>query len=64
MKKYLISWDLRRMIYLVGGLFFILLAVKDQVWWMGLIGLYYAGMAVFKIGCAGGNCAVPFTEKK
>ena len=64
MKKYLISWDLRRIIYLIGGLFFVALAWKDQVWWMGLIGLYYAGMAIFKLGCASGNCGIPFTEKK
>jgi hypothetical protein len=64
MKKHLIGWDLRRIIYLLGGLFFVALAVKDQVWWMGLIGIYYAGMAIFKLGCASGNCVAPLAEKK
>lgn len=64
MKKYISGWDFRRTLFLIGGLLFIGLAIKDQVWWMGLIGLYYAAMAIFKFGCAGGNCAVPFSEKK
>lgn len=58
------KWSFRRWAYLLGGLFFIGLALQDIVWWIGLIGIYYAGMAIFGYGCAAGNCTVPEPEKK
>lgn len=58
------KWTFRRWAYLLGGLFFIGLAAQDSVWWIGLIGLYYAGISIFGYGCAGGNCTVPVFEEK
>lgn len=58
------NWDLRRILYLVGGIAFIVVAVKDQAWWFALFGIYFAAMSVFRFGCAAGNCEVPFEGKE
>lgn len=52
-----LSNQLRRGVYLLGGLAFVALAIKDQQWWIGLFGLYFMAMAIFKFGCAAGNCS-------
>lgn len=62
MNTLLKKWNLRRIIYLIGGIFFVLIAVNDRSWWMIPFGLYFVGMAVFRFGCASGNCEVPFSK--
>ncbi len=52
----------RRWIYLLGGIFFIVLAIKDQTWWLIPFGLYFAAMSIFKFGCASGNCELPLQK--
>lgn len=52
----------RRWIYLLGGIFFIVLAIKDQTWWLIPFGFYFAAMSIFKFGCASGNCEVPLQK--
>ncbi len=64
MDKFLKNWNFRRILYLIGGLSFIMIAVKDQVWWISIFGLYFVSMAVFRFGCASGNCEVNFEDKK
>lgn len=64
MNTLLKNWNLRRIIYLIGGVFFILIAVNDRSWWMIPFGLYFIAMAIFRFGCASGNCDVPFTNNK
>lgn len=56
MKNILLSWNSRRIAYLVGGVVFMIIAIKDQSWWMLIPGAYFAAMAVFGFGCASGNC--------
>ena len=58
------NWDTRRFLYLLGGIFFIAIAVKDQMWWIALFGIYYISMAIFRFGCAAGNCEVNFDKEK
>lgn len=58
------NWDLRRFFYLFGGLFFVAIAVKDHVWWISVFGIYYIAMALFKFGCASGNCSLNLDEEK
>lgn len=62
MKTLFQNWNLRRTFYLIGGIFFVLVAVNDRTWWMIPFGLYFVAMAVFQFGCASGNCEIP-TEK-
>ncbi len=56
MKNLLKYW--KRGLYLIGGLGFIGIAIKDQTWWIGLFGLYFCAMAIFGFGCASGNCEI------
>ncbi|MBF8457579.1 hypothetical protein IV494_10355 [Kaistella sp. G5-32] len=56
-------WNIRRVLYLIGGVFFVLVAVNDRSWWMIPFGLYFISMAVFRFGCATGNCEVPFSKE-
>lgn len=58
MINYFKTLDLRRFAYLIGGLFFILVAINDQTWWMIPFGLYFVVMAVFRLGCAAGSCSI------
>lgn len=58
MKNLLHNWPLRRIIYLVGGLWMIVQAVMDRLWIFLPLGIYFMGMSIFKFGCASGNCAV------
>ena len=63
MQNILKNWDIRRIFYLLGGLFFIFTAIKDQIWWIAIFGIYFMSMAIFRFGCAAGNCEVPFDQK-
>ena len=62
MKNYLSNWNFRRIIYLIGGIFFVLVAINDRTWWIPF-GLYFIAMAVFRFGCASGNCEIPLQKK-
>ncbi|AZI67105.1 hypothetical protein EIB71_05245 [Kaistella daneshvariae] len=57
------NWSLSRVLYFCAGVFFVLIAVNDRVWWMIPFGVYFAVMAIFKFGCAGGACEIP-SEKE
>lgn len=61
MENILKKWDIRRSFYLLGGIFFIVTAIKDQIWWVAIFGIYFISMAVFRFGCAAGNCELPLT---
>lgn len=54
---------IRRIAYLLGGIFFCTMAWKDQVWWLVIPGLYFMAMSIFKFGCASGNCGYHPEEK-
>lgn len=62
MKSLFSITNIRRIVYLLGGLAFIFIAIKDQVWWIGIFGLYFLAMSIFKFGCAAGNCGVDFEQ--
>ena len=52
------NWNVSRIINLIMGSFFILIAINDKAWFMMPIGLYFVAMAVFKFGCSSGACKV------
>lgn len=59
------NWNIRRVLYLLGGIMFAMIAAKDGVWWMALFGLYFIAMSIFRFGCAAGTCnAKPFESEK
>lgn len=64
MKNMFKTWTLSRFLYLAAGIFFVLIAANDRVWFMIPFGLYFMAMAFFKFGCAGGACHVPAKNEK
>ena len=63
MKSLLETWTLSRFLYLAAGIFFVLVAANDRVWFMIPFGLYFMAMAIFKFGCAAGTCQVQQKKK-
>jgi len=61
MKNFFRDWNLRRIIYLIGGIWAIVQSVMDKAWILIPLGLYFVAMAIFKFGCASGNCAIPYS---
>ncbi|QOW11249.1 hypothetical protein Q73A0000_13205 [Kaistella flava (ex Peng et al. 2021)] len=64
MKNLFKTWTLNRFLYLAAGIFFVLIATNDRVWFMIPFGLYFIAMAIFKFGCAGGACQIPLKKKE
>ncbi len=60
MNTFLKNFNFRRIIYLAGSLAFFAIAIQDQVWWMGIFGLYFLSIFIFKFGCASGSCGATF----
>ena len=63
MKSLLETWTLSRFLYLAAGMFFVLIAANDRVWFMIPFGLHFMAMAIFKFGCAAGTCQVSQKKK-
>lgn len=58
------GWTVMRALYLVIGL---VIAIQSALLyeWFGLaIGLYFAAMGLFAIGCAGGSCSTAWHREK
>ena len=65
MKSISANWSVKRVIYLLMGIFFITASIKDQFWLMTVVGVYVISMALFNFGCAAGNCSLePKAQKK
>lgn len=59
MKERILSgWNIGRVLYLLIGLYVIVATAMERHWFGILIGVYFASMAIFRIGCAAGNCYV------
>ncbi|MCS7027708.1 MAG: hypothetical protein NZ519_02990 [Bacteroidia bacterium] len=50
------TWTVRRAIYLVAGIFLVILSVVEKEFLGTLIGAYFMIMAIFNVGCAAGCC--------
>ncbi len=64
MKNLLKDWNLRRTIYLVGGLWMLVQTIMDKMWIFIPFSIYFIAMAIFKWGCASGNCTLEQKEEK
>lgn len=53
------NWNFFRVIRLILGIMIIVQSIQFREYWFALVGLLFAGMAVFGMGCAGGACAAP-----
>jgi hypothetical protein len=57
------NWHFMRFVYLVFGLI-ILVQSLDTKQWLGIVfSGYFLLMAIFGVGCAGGNCYTGFNQK-
>lgn len=54
----------QKVFYLLGGIFFTFTAINDQIWWVAIFGIYFISTAVFRFGCAAGNCKLPLTQNE
>ena len=52
------GWNLQRGIFLTVGIITIFESIINQEWIGIIFGGYFASMAIFKIGCASGNCYI------
>ncbi|MEO6832871.1 MAG: hypothetical protein ABI378_10295 [Chitinophagaceae bacterium] len=50
------GWTVRRVLYLIMGIFLIAFAISEKQWFAIAFGAYFASMGLFAFGCAGGNC--------
>lgn len=62
-KPLFFGWTLRRILYLVIGTWAAIQSAMDRQWLLMVLGLYFIAMAVFKLGCAGNQCALPSNKK-
>ncbi|GGP03863.1 hypothetical protein GCM10010992_13890 [Cloacibacterium rupense] len=64
MKDFLRDWNIRRTIYLIGGIWAIFQSVMDRMWMLIPFGMYFVAMGIFKFGCASGSCEVPMSSSQ
>jgi hypothetical protein len=57
--KILNNWTFTRVLYLAMGTFVMVQSAIDRLWLGVIIGIYFASMGIFALGCAAGNCSVP-----
>jgi hypothetical protein len=56
----LTGWNFMRAIRLILGVIIIVQSIQQQRFSFAILGLLFAGMAVFNVGCCGaGGCGVP-----
>jgi len=57
MKKRLVTrWTLTRVIYTILGLFVTIQSYNERQWLGMVLGMCFAGMGLFAVGCAAGTC--------
>lgn len=64
MKNLLTDWNFRRVLYLVGGIWMLVQTVMDRMWIFIPFSAYFIAMAIFKWGCASGNCNIEQKEEQ
>lgn len=52
------GWNLRRALYLAGGIAALVMGIMDHDWMIGVFGAYFAVMGIFSFGCASGSCNI------
>ena len=48
MRNFFSDWNLRRIVYLIGGIWIVAQSVMDKMWILIPFGLYFVAMSVFK----------------
>ena len=55
-ERILTGWNIGRVLYLLLGIYVMIATAMEGHWFGILIGAYFAGMGLFRFGCAAGNC--------
>ncbi|RQO32450.1 hypothetical protein DBR32_02265 [Taibaiella sp. KBW10] len=58
------TWTVRRLAYLIIGLWIAIQSAMGQEWLLAALGGYFSVLAIFKLGCAGNQCTTLNTIKK
>ena len=62
-QRLLTGWTFIRILYLLMGIGIIIQSLAERQW-MGLaLGVYFAFMGLFAVGCAAGNCQYSYDPK-
>lgn len=56
-ERILTGWNFRRVIYGLMGIVLIVQSINLHEWFGIFVGLYFAAMGIFALGCASGNCS-------
>lgn len=58
------TWTAARLLYLVAGIMLVTQAIYEAQYLGLAIGGYFMAMAIFKFGCAAGNCNYTYTQRQ
>lgn len=58
------GWTLRRVLYVVLGVFVIAYAIAVERYWGAILGIYFAAMGILNFGCASGICYRPASRRQ
>lgn len=59
MERILKGWNFIRLIRLIFGVWIVAQAIVEHEWILGLAGIFFAGTALFNVGCCGVNVCQP-----
>jgi hypothetical protein len=62
MERILKGWNFIRLIRLVFGIWIGVQAILQQEWMLGFAGIFFAGTALFNVGCCGVNSCQPLVK--
>lgn len=63
-QRALYGWTLRRALYLAMGIFFAWFFIQEKQYMGAAVGVLFAAMALFNMGCAAGNCSTRMSRMK
>ncbi len=55
-QRMLTGWNFIRILYLLAGIMILIQSVANRQWMGVVLGVYFAAMGLFAVGCAGGAC--------
>ena len=55
-QRILTGWNFPRILYLLAGIMISVQSIAEHQWMGVALGVYFAAMGLFAIGCAAGNC--------
>ncbi|OPZ19081.1 MAG: hypothetical protein BWZ05_00296 [Bacteroidetes bacterium ADurb.BinA245] len=63
LNRILKGWSFIRVFYLLAGVGMLIQSVVNKQWAFAIVGLYFAIMGLFALGCASGSCYTSASNK-